>query len=705
MKKVTVSGLSVALIGCLAATAMGALGGTANAADLSTFNPGNIISDAVFNNSNTMDTAAIQSFIDAKGKNCVAGSDGTPCLKDFHMDTRDWDVSTRCTLGYTGALNESAATIISKVATSCHINPQVLLVTLQKEQGLITDSGTNLYASRYRSAMGYGCPTGAPCDTAYYGFQNQLINAAAQFQRYAQSPQNYSYRARQNNNILFSPTASCGSSSVYIENQATAGLYNYTPYQPNAAALAAGYGTGDPCSSYGNRNFYEYFNDWFGPSAGTPAVVYIDGITAVADGIYTAGWAYDVDTTSPLNVEVSVGATTQTVQTTQVRSDVQAAFHLSTNTLGYGLFSTVDPGSYAVCVAAIDVPTGTRQVANGCKTVVVPEVSVVGKLESSTLTDGTLNVVGWAADPNNDRSVNITVTQGDVTETITTGVDRADIAATKGAKYLKSGFTGAVSVAPGATKACFTAQDNTSAATVSLGCVSTVPVTVTVTPTPTPTPPAVVGTKSPTGAIDRVALVAGGVNVAGWAWDPDIADPINLHVWAGDTRTIIQTGGTRTDVPRVVTGAPNNTGFWAIVPAPTAIQFSTCIYGMDSTGNSNTLLGCRSLTNLAPRGSVDYMGATRTTVTAGGWAYDPTTPQTPITLRIRANGETWELATGGPRADVPRVIAGAPSNGGFQKTFSFTTPPVGQSVNVCVDAVDSSSGVSTTLSCRDIPLS
>ena len=36
------------------------------------------------------------------------------------------------------------------------------------------------------------------------------------------------------------------------------------PYRPNAAALANLYGTGDACSAYGNRNFWRYFNDWFG---------------------------------------------------------------------------------------------------------------------------------------------------------------------------------------------------------------------------------------------------------------------------------------------------------------------------------------------------------------------------------------------------------------------------------------------------------
>src|SRR5690606_12807423 len=58
--------------------------------------------------------------------------------------------------------------------------------------------------------------------------------------------------------------SACGRGPVYVENIATAALYYYTPYQPNAAALRAGFGEGDGCSSYGNRNFYNYFTDWFG---------------------------------------------------------------------------------------------------------------------------------------------------------------------------------------------------------------------------------------------------------------------------------------------------------------------------------------------------------------------------------------------------------------------------------------------------------
>src|SRR5690606_17851371 len=67
--------------------------------------------------------------------------------------------------------------------------------------------------------------------------------------------------------ILYNPNPGCGSSSVFIENNATAALYNYTPYQPNAAAMANYPRVGDGCSSYGNRNFWFLYNNWFGPSA------------------------------------------------------------------------------------------------------------------------------------------------------------------------------------------------------------------------------------------------------------------------------------------------------------------------------------------------------------------------------------------------------------------------------------------------------
>lgn len=237
------------------------------AANGSNFDPGYIISDATFYDAAAMSTSQIQSFLNSKGSNCVAGEE--PCLKDYTMTTRSISANSQCS-SYTGKSNETSAAIIYKVAQACDINPQVLLVLLEKEQSLV--GRTRPTSRAYQIATGYGCPDTAPCDTEYYGFQNQVYLAAKQYQRYRDYPGNYAHQAGRTQQVLYHPTASCGSSAVYIRNQATAGLYNYTPYQPNNAALNNLYGSGDSCSSYGNRNFWRIFTDWFGSTANIPPV-------------------------------------------------------------------------------------------------------------------------------------------------------------------------------------------------------------------------------------------------------------------------------------------------------------------------------------------------------------------------------------------------------------------------------------------------
>ncbi len=245
----------------------------------SEFRPGRIIDDTIFFNPNLIGgPAEIQAFLNSKVPVCDTWhSSSDPnnqppftCLKDYRQNVQAKPLEPGLCAGFTAG-NKSAAQIIYEVGQSCGVNPAVLLVMLQKEQALITDTWP--WNIQYRSAMGYGCPDTAPCDAEYYGFFNQVYNAARQFRYYAKNPTYYNHRAGRNNNILFSPNGACGSSSVFIENQATAGLYNYTPYQPNQAALNNLYGTGDNCSAYGNRNFWRMFNDWFGSTATTARVI------------------------------------------------------------------------------------------------------------------------------------------------------------------------------------------------------------------------------------------------------------------------------------------------------------------------------------------------------------------------------------------------------------------------------------------------
>lgn len=266
------------------------------------FKTGNIISDSIFFNKDAMSSSDIQRFLDAKvpvcdtsGSRIYSGSQtraqygasrGYPapyvCLKGYSQTTPSVAAESGLCGDYNGG-DKSSARIIYDVAQSCGINPQVLLVLLQKEQSLVTDDWP--WSNQYRSATGYACPDTAPCDSQYYGFFNQVYNAARIYKKYARDASLYNYRANRVNSILYNPNHACGRSDVFIQNQATAGLYVYTPYQPNAAALNNLYGTGDGCSAYGNRNFWRLFNDWFGTTVGVQDLVTDgQGIYYVSDG-------------------------------------------------------------------------------------------------------------------------------------------------------------------------------------------------------------------------------------------------------------------------------------------------------------------------------------------------------------------------------------------------------------------------------------
>lgn len=178
----------------------------------------------------------------------------------------------------------SAAQIIYNAAQQYNINPQVLLVLLKKESYVWGDNWP--LKDEYNTVMGYACPDNAPCDEKYFGFYNQVMTAAWQLNYYKEHIYSYNYRPYATNYILYSPDHSCGRKEVYLENIATTSLYIYTPYTPNDAALQNYPGTAT-CGSYGNRNFFMYFSEWFGSThAKTGAEAEEPTGAAIPDGRY-----------------------------------------------------------------------------------------------------------------------------------------------------------------------------------------------------------------------------------------------------------------------------------------------------------------------------------------------------------------------------------------------------------------------------------
>lgn len=263
------------------------------------FQAGRIIDDEIFYNKDTMTVAEIQAFLDSHTPACDVWGQKTLGAARYHAwgtapatmkradyakwrrevggDSRYHDPPYVCVnLYYENPTTHetnfdtklekkegmlSAAEIIYQAAQKYNINPQVLLVMLKKESYAWGDDWPIKWG--YNTIMGYGCPDTAPCDEKYYGFYNQMMMAAWQLNYYKDHIYSYGYFPYATNNIYYSPTASCGTKKVYLENIATTSLYIYTPYTPNDAALKNYPGTAT-CGSYGNRNFFMYFNEWFG---------------------------------------------------------------------------------------------------------------------------------------------------------------------------------------------------------------------------------------------------------------------------------------------------------------------------------------------------------------------------------------------------------------------------------------------------------
>lgn len=196
------------------------------------FNQNNLLSDGTFININDMSTGDIQNFLNQQGGFLKDYSEGGRSAAQIIYDAAhghgeasgDWNGIS---------INSSTGTV----------NPKVLLVTLQKEQSLITMTDRNEDA--LRAAMGYGCPDSGGCNSSYAGFTNQVEWGAWQLR--------YNYErasGRGFSDYQVGQTTSFndwnGTHTVHFDNRATASLYRYTPHVYN-----------------GNYNFANLFDQWF----------------------------------------------------------------------------------------------------------------------------------------------------------------------------------------------------------------------------------------------------------------------------------------------------------------------------------------------------------------------------------------------------------------------------------------------------------
>lgn len=207
-----------------------------------------LVSDSALTNSSAMSASEIKSFLQAKGS----------YLANYTIPSKDY--SSNCPT-QEGA-GQKAYDFIHNVAHDVGINPQIILVTMQKEESLITLSNPNTV--RLQWAMGYGYYSGSPlinknnCDLYVGGFGRQVYWSAKFMKNRYNNVGGYQGPGSSHKGDTINITTrswQAGTTRVYLSNRSTALLYRYTPYIYN-----------------GNYNFYTLMKRWF--AGGTQSAAY-----------------------------------------------------------------------------------------------------------------------------------------------------------------------------------------------------------------------------------------------------------------------------------------------------------------------------------------------------------------------------------------------------------------------------------------------
>jgi len=618
-------------------------------ATLAGFNPENLIDDALFYDGAAMTAAEIQRFLDDKNRctntRCINTGTASISSRAAVVSHRTGNVVCNAIEGGTMRVSE----LIYRVQVACGISAKVIIVTLEKEQSLVT--GRTPTERNLNFAMGANCPDTAPCDPAYSGIGPQILAGTTSLKNYSAGR-----FARQPgvHFIGYHPSTSCGGTNLNVSNYATAALYNYTPYQPNPAALAAGYGMGDSCSSYGNRNFVNFFTDWFGASSDRSP---FGGFNLIAERgkLTVLGWTLDPDSPSSA-VEVSVAIDGQpnsaVFRADVARPDVAAAHP------GYGpnhgIRRTIEVvgGDHRVCVTARNVGEGSDK-DFGCATIWVETASPYGGVSAEAIPGG-VRLVGWTLDRDATAPLDVHVYVGGRGSVHRADGFRPDVGAAFPGTGNNHGLDVSLPLAVGSHEVCAYGINVGLGFNKLLGC-SNVEVTT---------------SANPVGALESVRAVPGGISLRGWAVDPNTSDPLSVHVYRGAVGSSLVTSVAREDIKSRFPAAALMSGFDVRLEAP-AGNTRVCAYGINKGWGENVTLGCETVNVMRgnPIGGVSAE-VSGSSVRVRGWTIDPDTAS-PIDMHLYVDGVGRSLTASVERADVGRVYPGYGPTHGIDTTLDL----------------------------------
>jgi hypothetical protein len=655
------------------------------------FQAGYIISDQYFYDANAMTQAQIQAFLNSQIGTCS----NSLCLNVLTTSVtaraaryspsgvlicKPYDVP-----GGSGV--EAASTIIFKVQQACGISAKVLLVTLQKEQGLVTKKAPTL--GTLERAMGYGCPdsAGGACASDYYGFFNQMYSAAWQLRRYSTAPVWGSFQPGWET-IQYHPEPACGSSQVFIANNATAALYNYTPYQPNGPSLNNLGGTGDGCSTYGNRNFWVYYNNWFGNTTLPPGSPEGELSTVTADytGVHLEGFGVDPDApTATVLVSVQFGPTWYAFRADQQGADLTPKYPGAGNMHKFTAAIPAAPGAYPMCIYLINAGGAGSTLSLGCSVATVPPPPTPrGAIETATASNGVITFSGWAVRPDTPTSpVPVAINAGAQWIGATANQPNSSAPTVVPGAGPNQGFSGSFTAPPGLSTFCLWAGPAGRAA-VAIACRSVV----------------VPDAQKAVAAIETATATSSAITMTGWvAWPNAPTTPVNLAINIGSAWHAVVADQPSTTAQAAVPGTGPNHGFTFTLPAAPGV-YPVCLWTTEPAGGAS-MVGCRniSVASSAPttQGVVETMAPAAGSVNVSGWAVWTDKPTTAVPLAVQIDNSWFALIANQPSTTVQGSVPGVGANHGYAASYPLT-PGAHQ---VCVWAVQSAGGAKL-IECRTI---
>ena len=157
--KIIMRGVFATVVGIfIASFALGQVGAAS-------FNQNDIIDDPIFDNTNAMTAPAIDNFLNSLPNSCISPNNGFTSTDPIGYTPSG---------GFTYGSPVTAGQVLSDAAQTYGLNPQVLLATLQKEESLVSGSA-GCSASRYATALGYGCPDSGGSYSYSYGSGGNLL--------------------------------------------------------------------------------------------------------------------------------------------------------------------------------------------------------------------------------------------------------------------------------------------------------------------------------------------------------------------------------------------------------------------------------------------------------------------------------------------------------------------------------------------------